>query len=361
MSYDHYLGVEKLRTFVKDVCIGLGVPKDDAIICSDVMITADLRGIESHGVQRLKSYYYNPIKEGRQSPITQITQVKENPTTARLDGGHGMGQIASYHAMKLAIKKAKEYGTGAVSVGNSTHFGIAGYYSLMSIQENMIGIAMTNSRSIVAPTHGIEQMMGTNPISIGCPTDEKFPFLLDFATSIVPQGKIEVLARSKKAIPEGWAIDEKGTISTDSEKILNGIFSGNAALLPIGGIGELLGGHKGYGLSVVVEILSAALWGGPFMKDLHDDKGHQLGQFFLAIDPESFIELDTFKRVVGEICRALRASKKAPGQNRIYTAGEKEYNTEIERRKIGIPISESVLQEFVFMNSDLGLTYQFDD
>ena len=224
----------------------------------------------------------------------------------------------------------------------------------------MIGFSVTNTRPLVVPTFSIEQMMGTNPIAIGCPTDESFPFLLDMATSIVPQGKIEVLARTKTPIPEGWAIDAQGNLATESVQTLKDMMEGRAGLLPIGGAGELLGGHKGYGLSVLVEILSAALWGGPFMHDLTDIAGHRLGHFFFAINPASFIDVSTFKKIAGEICRSLRSAKKTPGQTRIYTAGEKEYYAEQERQKTGIPLKKSVQQEFLFLNSELGLDYPFN-
>lgn len=355
-----YIDVETLQNFMNEVFVGVGVPEDEARICADVLIAADLQGISSHGVQRLKPYYYDQIKAGIQSPTTKVTIVKGTPTTARLDAGHGMGQVASYRAMELAIQKAKEYGTGAVAVGNSTHFGIAGYYPLMAIQEGLIGFSMTNTRPSIAPTFGVEPMMGTNPLTIGIPTDEPFPFLIDCATSIVPRGRIEVYKRTASPIPEGWVINEKGDLVTDSVQIMKDLTKCVAALVPLGGIGETFGGHKGYGYAVAVEILTAALWGGPFMQDLTDAKGHRLGHFFLAINPASFIELEAFKKVAGDICRALRASKKVPGHDRIYTAGEKEYYTELERRKTGIPINESILKELIAINTELGLNYSFN-
>jgi len=354
-----YIDVELLHAFMKDVFRHLGVPKDDARICANVLIASDLRGIESHGVQRLKMYYER-IKTKIQNPITKIHIIKESPTTARLDAGHGMGQVAAFRAMELAIKKAKEYGTGAVSVGNSTHYGIAGYYVSMAVQENLIGLSMTNARPAIAPTYSVEPMMGTNPISIGCPTDEPFPFLLDMATSIAQRGRIEVLARTETPTPEGWVINNQGDLATDSIQILEKLLDGTATLLPVGGAGEVLGGHKGYGLGTVVEILSAALNGGPFLKDLTLSKGYKLGHFFMAINPDSFIELTSFKTVAGRICRALRAAKKAPGQSRIYTAGEKEYYAELERRKTGIPINTSIQQDLLYLNTDLDLNYSFN-
>ncbi|MFW9996017.1 MAG: Ldh family oxidoreductase [Candidatus Odinarchaeota archaeon] len=354
MAGEKYIDVKILRNFMNDVFTGIGVPEEDARICSDVLMASDLRGIESHGVQRLKMYY-DRIKAGVQNAITDIKVVQETPTTARLDAGHGMGHVAAYRGMEIAIKKAREYGTGAVSVGNSTHYGIAGYYPMMAIKEGMIGITCTNARPSIAPTFGIEPMMGTNPLTIGIPTDEEFPFLYDGATSITQRGKIEVLARTATPVPEGWVIQETGELATDSVKTLDGLTKGIAALLPLGGAGETLGGHKGYGYAAAVEILSAALWGGPYMKDLTLGKGYQLGHFFMAINVSAFIDLADFKKRAGDICRALRKSKKAPGQDKIYTAGEKEYYLELERQKTGIPVNESILKDLLIMQKELGL------
>ncbi|MFX0014402.1 MAG: Ldh family oxidoreductase [Promethearchaeota archaeon] len=348
------IDAKTLHNFMQDVFIGLKVPKEDAKICADVLISSDLRGIESHGVQRLKMYY-DRILANFQKPVTTFEIVKESETTALIDAGHGMGHVAGYNAMNLAIKKARKYGTGAVAVRNSTHYGIAGYYSLMAIQEGMIGITLTNARPSIAPTFGVEPMLGTNPLTIGCPTDEEFPFLIDCATSITQRGKIEVLARTKTPSPSGWVIDSSGEQSTDTVAILNKLIKGTAALLPLGGAGETLGGHKGYGYGTAVEILAGALTGGPFMKDLTLEKGYKLGHFFLAINIESFIPLEVFKKIAGNILRELRRSKKAPGESRIYTAGEKEYEMEIERTKKGIPIGSSVLQDLLIIQKELGL------
>jgi LDH2 family malate/lactate/ureidoglycolate dehydrogenase len=353
------IDAKTLENFMKDVFLGVGVPEEDAAICAEVLIASDLRGIESHGVQRLKMNY-DRIKSGIQSPVTKIKIIKETPTTARMDAGHGMGHVAAYKAMEMAIKKAKKYGTGAVSVGNSTHFGIAGYYSMMATKQGLIGITISNARPAIPPTFGVEPMMGTNPLTIGIPTDEEFPFLIDCATSITQRGKIELLSRTKTAVPDGQVIDEKGETVTDSPRILEGLTQGTAALLPIGGVGETLGGHKGYGYAAAVEILSAALWGGPFLRTLNNPKTYLLGHFFMAINVESFIDLETFRKIAGDICRSLRSSKKSPGEERIYTAGEKEYFTEIERRRTGIPIGESVLNDLLIMKSELGLSeYDF--
>lgn len=351
--------VEELTNFMKDVFSKLGVPIDDVAIIADILIKSDLRGIESHGCQRLKMYY-DRIINNIQSPKTNLTIQKETETTATIDAGHGMGHVAAYKAMELAINKAKQYGMGAVAVNNSTHFGIAGYYSLMAIKENMIGIVCTNARPSIAPTFGVEPMMGTNPIAIGLPTDEEIPFLFDAATSIIQRGTIEVKARTETPLAKGWVIDNKAELSIDSQKILSDLIADKAALLPLGGLGELLGGHKGYGLATAVEIFSAALSNGPFMKDLTLEKGYKLGHFFLAINIENFLPIEIFKGVSGKILRQLRQSQKAPGQERIFTAGEKEFLSEIERRKNGIPLMNSVLEDFRQMCQELNLNdYSF--
>jgi L-2-hydroxycarboxylate dehydrogenase (NAD+) len=352
--------VETLRSFMKDVFLGLGVPEGDAEICAEVLITSDLRGIESHGVGRLKMYY-DRIQAGIVFPHTRFQVVEEGPTTAVVDGGHGMGHVIAHRSMQMAIDKAKEYGLGAVAVRNSTHFGIAGYYALMAVRQGQIGMAFTNARPSIAPTFGVQPMLGTNPIAFGAPTGEECPFLFDAATSITQRGKIEVLDRGEKPTPEGWVIDQKSKFVTDTPQILQDLLAGTNALLPLGGMGELLGGHKGYSLAMMVEILSAALQGGSFLHDLSgfDADGnlqfHKLGHFFLAIDIEHFIPLDRFKAIAGGIVRQLRASHKAPGQERIYTAGEKEWEMEKRIRVEGVPVNPNLQKNLRIMQEDLGL------
>ncbi len=359
------LPVELLERFMRDVFQRLGVPPAEAAICAEVLITSDLRGIESHGVGRLKMYY-DRIKQGILSPVTRIEVVQETPTTAVFDGHNGMGHVIGRRAMETAIEKAEEYGLGAVAVRNSSHFGIDGYYALMAVNAGQIGLSFTNARPSVAPTFGVEPMLGTNPIAFGAPTDEEFPFLYDAATSISQRGKIEVLARAEKETPAGWVIDRAGNLATDTEAILEGIPKGLFALLPLGGIGEAFGGHKGYDLAVMVEILSATLAGAAFLDGVSgfDESGnrrpHRLGHFFMAIDIEHFIPLPEFKQAVGTILRKLRGSEKATGQSRIYTAGEKEWEREKRVRTEGVPINSNLQKDLAVLREDLGLTdYDF--
>ena len=256
-----HIPVETLRRFTEDVFINLDVPEEEAKICADVLISSDLRGIDSHGVGRLKMYY-DRIKAGIQFPETHLQVLKETAATAALDGGHGMGHVIGYRSMEMAIKKAKEYGLGAVAVRNSTHYGIAGYYVLMAAKENMMGVTVTNARPSIAPTFGVEPMLGTNPVTFGAPSDMEFPFVIDCATSISQRGKIEYLDRAEQPTPEGWAIDQEGKPHTDTKQLLKDLVARTAALLALGGAGETLGGHKGYGYATMVEILSASLQGG---------------------------------------------------------------------------------------------------
>jgi LDH2 family malate/lactate/ureidoglycolate dehydrogenase len=347
--------------FVKEAFMGYGVPEKDAEICTDILLESDRRGIESHGVNRFKPIYIDRIKAGIQKPVTEYEIVKETPTTAVVDGHDGMGQVIGYKSMSLAIDKAKKYGMGMVAARNSTHYGIAGYYTSMAVKEGCIGISGTNARPSIAPTFGVENMLGTNPLTFGMPSDEPFPFTLDCATSIIQRGRIEYYDRIGKDCPTGTVIGHDGNALTDSHAILEQLTNGTAALAPLGGIGDELAGYKGYGYATVVEILSAALQQGNFLYALNGIKDGKkvpfhLGHFFMAINTEAFMGLDEFKKTTGDILRELRASTKAPGHDRIYTAGEKEYLVWQERKDKGVPINEAVQKELLAVQKELGLT-----
>jgi LDH2 family malate/lactate/ureidoglycolate dehydrogenase len=333
---------------MKEVFIKVGVPPLDAAICADILIESDKRGIDSHGVGRLKPIYIDRIKEGIQNPVTNFEVVKDNMTAAVIDGHDGMGHVIGKKSMQMAIDKAKKYGMGMVVVRNSTHYGIAGYYASMAAKAGMIGITGTNARPSIAPTFGVENMLGTNPLTIGMPSDEDFPFVLDCATSVSQRGKIEHYERIGKTMPKGWVIDRDGNSETDPSIALAGLTKGSSALAPLGGIGDETAGYKGYGYATVVEILSAALQQGWFLKALcgTDESGkkipYHLGHFFMAIDISFFVEIDKFRKTTGDILRELRASVKMPGQDRIYTAGEKEYLAWLSRKDTGVPLNESL-------------------
>ncbi len=360
-----YLDWETCKNFMIDVFTAYGVPQKDAEICTDVLMESDRRGIESHGCNRFKPIYLDRIKNGTLLPVTKIDIVKETPTTVVMDANNGMGMVASYKMMEMLIEKAKQYGMAGGTIFNSTHYGIAGYWTSMAEKAGMIGITGTNARPSVAPTFGVEPMMGTNPMTFTLPTDEEFPFNFDCATSIVQNGKLEFYARSGKQAPAGLVVTKDGETLTDPDKILKDMRKGECALLPLGGLGEATGGYKGYGFTTIVEILSAALAGGPFMKALNgkDENGnnqmYRLGHFFFVINPEFFMGLDTFKKTAGDICRGLRASEKAPGAERIYTAGEKEYLAWCDRKDKGVPVGETIQKEFIKLRDELNLPYHF--
>jgi LDH2 family malate/lactate/ureidoglycolate dehydrogenase len=275
-----------------------------------------------------------------------------------------MGHVIAKKSMQIAIDKAKKYGLGMVAVRNSTHYGIAGYYSIMAAKAGMIGITGTNARPSIAPTFGVENMLGTNPLTIGFPTDEEFPFVLDCATSITQRGKLEYYSKMGKSTPEGMVIGRDGKPITDTDQILKDLTTGKAALAPLGGIGEEMGGYKGYGYATVVEVLSAALQAGSYLRMLTGKKDgknvpYRLGHFFIAIDTEAFLGLEEFKKTAGNIMRELRSSQKAPNAERIYTAGEKEYEVWLQRKDSGVPINEAVQKEFMELRDEFNLDYVF--
>lgn len=355
-----------ITDFVTDAFVGYGVPREDAEICTDVLLESDKRGIESHGCNRFKPIYIDRIVAGIQQPVTNFEVVKETPTTAVVDGHDGMGQVIGKKAMQMAIDKAKQYGLGMVAVRNSCHYGIAGYYATQATEQGCIGFTGTNARPSVAPTFGVEGMFGTNPLTMGIPSDEKFDFVIDCATSITQNGKIEYYERIGEEVHPGTIIGLDGEpVSGDAGEALRRIRKGTAALTTLGGIGEALGGYKGYGYAMIIELLSAALQDGAYGKALNgkDENGnlvpYHLGHFFMAIDTEHFVGEDATRKKVGEILREVRASKKAPGAERIYTAGEKEYEIWKQRENSGVPINEAVQKEINETRNALGLDYVF--
>jgi L-2-hydroxycarboxylate dehydrogenase (NAD+) len=355
-----YVPADVLQRFVEEVFVTVGTPPEDARICAEVLLASDRRGIESHGIGRLK-VYYERIRAGVQIVETEIEIVKETETAALVDGHHGMGAVIAHRAMRLAIDKARRYGVGTVAVRNSTHFGIAGYYALMAAAEGMMGLAVTNARPVIPPTFGAEPMLGTNPIAFAAPSDAGFPFCIDAATSVVSRGKVEVYDRAEKPTPEGWVIDPAGQPLTDPGQILQGLPSGKALMLPLGGAGEETGGYKGYSLATMVEILCASLGAGAFMKDLlgvapdGSRRPYMLGHFFLAIDIEHFLPLEVSQQITGQIMRDLQSARKAPGQERIYVAGEKEYEQQELVRERGIPVNRNLRRDLQTVRDKLGI------
>ena len=355
-----YISVEELQKFMQTSFEKLGVSSQDAQICAEILIASDLRGIESHGIGRLRMYV-DRMHKGLIETNSEIKIMRESPTTAVVDGQHGIGMVISHQCMQMAIDKAKQFGMGAVAVRNSTHFGIDGYYPSMAIEAGMIGMSFTNARPSVAPTFGVQPKLGTNPIAFGAPSDEPFPFLFDAATSTTQRGKIEVYNRLEKDVYPMWVIDSNGKSLTNPAEILDKLVTKEAALLPLGGSEELSGSHKGYGLSTIVEILSSALQSGAFLSALSGltpegkETRFKVGHFFMAMNIESFLPLDEFKHNLGELLRELRASKKSPGHDRIYTAGEKEFYIEKEIRQKGVPINDNLAKDLLHIKQVLDI------
>ncbi len=365
MSEEAYVTVwaDPLRDFCTRVFEKMDVPPDDAAATADVLVAANLRGIDSHGVARLKRYV-DGLRDGVMVARPDIEIVHQTPGTALIDGGAGLGQPVGVRGMKLAIEKAQGMGVGFVAVRNSNHYGIAGYYSMMALEQEMIGISMTNAAVLVVPTFGRDAVLGTNPISVAAPAGQERPFVLDMATSVVPRGKLEVYDRQEKPLPLGWATDEHGVATTDARRVLDNLLArAGGGLLPLGGEGELFRGYKGYGLALLVDILSGVLPGAgyantvypktPEGKPLPADVGH----FFGAIRVDAFRPLDEFKSTMDDIIRRLKGSARAKGAERIYIHGEKEFEEEERRRREGIPLHPKTVAMMRQIAQELGVEY----
>lgn len=360
------VSADALRDFCTKVFEKLGVAPFDAQIASDVLVTADLRGVDSHGVARLSRYYVKYLRQGMVPARFETKIVHETPTTAVMDGGVGLGLVVGVRAMQLAIDKAKDHYVGFVAVRNSTHYGIAGYYAMMALKHDMIGISTTNAKAIVLPTFGRKVMLGTNPISIAVPAGEERPFVLDMATSTVPQGKLEVYERLGKPIPLGWGTDEEGRLSTDTSRVLRNIIEGRGGgLLPLGGMGEEHGGYKGYGLALAVDIFAAMLSGAACsaLTDPGDETGRplpsNLGHFFGAIRIDGFRPLHEFKASMDDLIRRIKKSPKTEGADRIYIHGEKEFEIAERRKREGIPLNPKVAQDLERVAREMSLPAPF--
>jgi len=352
-----------LTEFCQRVFEKLGIPPQDAFTTSDVLVLADLRGIDSHGVARLRRYYTG-LKNGVMVSKPEMKVVHETPLTALLDGGAALGQVAGARGMKMAIEKALKNGAGFVSVRNSNHYGIAGYYSLMALKHDLIGISLTNSDVYVVPTFGREVMLGTNPISVTVPTLKERPFVLDMSTAVATLGKLEVYGRMGKKVPLGWATDEKGQSCEDPVRVLGNIRSkAGGGILPLGGEGEEFGGHKGYGLDILVDILSGVLSGSGSSNQLYpkNAEGKPLpslvGHFFGALRVDYFRPVDEFKKDMDNLIRRLKNSAKAEGQERIFIHGEKEFELEEKYRKEGIPLYYKVYEDLKAIAGEVGLDF----
>jgi LDH2 family malate/lactate/ureidoglycolate dehydrogenase len=345
-----YVNYRDLTQFVQNVFSSFGINRKEALICADNLVLADLRGIPSHGVARLKRYV-DGMSNGTILQHNKPLVVRESPSTATVDGQAGLGQITGNFSTRIAIEKAKKTGVGIVVVRNSNHYGIAGYYSQMMLEAGLLGISMTNSAPLVVPTFGRKMIIGTNPISMTAPTRRNRPFFLDMATSVVPRGKLEVYDRLGKEMPEGWAVDAKGQTATDATEVLRNMVARlGGGILPLGGEGELYGGYKGYGIALMVDILCGVLSGGAYA-DLVDTKGPggegqpaQVAHFFMALNIENFVEMEVFQEKMDDLIDRLKESAKAEGQDRIFIHGEKEYELYEKHKETGIPLEENVYE-----------------
>lgn len=337
-----------LRTFTRDVFLKMGCSPEHADLAATVLLSADLRGIDSHGVARL-SGYVRLWEAGRINATPDIRIVHETPSTAVVDGDGGLGLVVAPFAMQVAIGKAKIAGTGWVSVRHSNHFGIAGYHAMMALEQDMIGMAMTNASPLVAPTFATERMLGTNPIAVAIPAGEQPPFVADFATTTAANGKLEILQRKEQEAPTGWVQDKNGQPSTNPNELKSG-----GALLPLGGDREH-GSHKGYCLGAIVDIFSAVLsganygpWAPPFVSFLPlppDPVGKGLGHFFGAMRVDAFRPADEFKANMDTWINRFRNAATIEGEEKVLIPGDPEREMQAYRLDAGIPLLAPVVKD----------------
>lgn len=343
MNSVHY-SYEQLKTFCVDAFETFGFTVEEAEKITDVLLLSDLYGIESHGMQRLVRYHKG-IEKGLIHVDAKPEIVFETPVSAVIDGHDGMGQLISIRAMEIAIEKAKKTGMAVVSVRNSNHFGIAGYYAKMACDAGLMGFAMTNSEAIMVPTNARLAMLGSNPIAIALPA-EPYPFLFDASTSVVTRGKLEVYNKNAKPLPDCWALDEKGHACTDAERVLGNIVGKKGGgIMPLGGLTELTGGHKGYGYGMLCEIFSSIFSGGLTSNHTHVGGKGGTCHGFMAIDPASFGDPEGMKERFSVFLQELRDAPKADGQTRIYTHGEKEILAYEDRMQNGIDVNINTVVE----------------
>lgn len=355
MVNSSYYRYEDLFEYVVRFFEHLNVPREDAKTAADVLLSADLRGVNSHGIIRVHSYYGQRLVDGRINPLSPVKTLRDSGVTLALDGGNGLGQVVGHQAMTRCIEKAEASGAALVTVRNSNHYGIAGYFAMMALEHDMIGISLTNSRPLVAPTYGRTAIMGTNPIAVAVPAGEERPFVLDMATSIVPIGKITVYSKAREEIPAGWGIDRAGQVTSDPDEVLDG-----GALHPLGGP-DFMRGYKGYGLSLAVDLLSGVLSGAAFAdqvgKPNDTSPGTNVGHFFAAIKIEALRDLLGFKSDMDTMIRLLKDAPKVEGQERIYIHGEKEFELAEQYHKTGIPLMETVVASLQEAGKAVGLPF----
>ncbi|MBL7871291.1 MAG: Ldh family oxidoreductase [Cyclobacteriaceae bacterium] len=354
------ISAEQLKEFTINVFLHFGVPKADAVQAADVLSLSDLRGIDSHGVARLHTYF-DMFKLARINPKPKITIARERKSVCTVDGDNGLGLVVGPHANQIAMDKADAHGSGWVSVCNTNHYGIASYYSLKALERDMIGWSMTNTTKLVAPLWGAERMLGTNPISIAFPGLKNKPIVIDLATSAAAYGKIEIAKRKGKKIPTGWIINKEGDMTDQPADMIEG-----GALLPLGSQRDL-GGHKGYALSAMVDILTSVLSGanwGPFAPPFalrqeipSRSVGKGIGHFFGAMQIDGFMDVPEFKLRIDEWIEVFRNTKPVKGQKAVLIPGDPEHEEEVIRRKTGIPLIPAVINDLTDISKQTGIAF----
>lgn len=349
-----------LRDFTLTVFSKIGCPPDQCKLATEVLLNADLRGIDSHGIARL-SGYIRLWEAKRVNATPEVKIVHESPSTAVVDGDAGLGLVVAPKAMEIAIRKANIAGTGWVAVKNSNHFGIAGHHAMMALPHDMIGIAMTNASPLVAPTFSIERLLGTNPICVAIPADKQPPFVADFATTTAANGKLEILQRKNKEAPIGWIQKKNGDPSTNAHELKDG-----GALIPLGSDREH-GSHKGYSLGAWVDIFSAVLsganygpWVPPFVAFLDpptDPVGEGIGHFFGAMRIDAFRPAEEFKKHMDNWITRFRSATPVAGVERVLIPGDPEREISAERIRDGIPLNLKVVEDLKELGKKFDLRF----
>lgn len=348
--------VEVLEKFCKDAFEKFGFTERESAVITDVLLTADKYGIESHGMQRL-SRYHKGIEKGLIKMGTEPEVVFETPVSAVIDGHDGMGQLISFMAMEKAIEKAEKTGMAVVTVRNSNHYGIAGYYAKMAADKGLIGMSCTNSEAIMVPTFSRMAMLGSNPIAVAVPA-EPYPFLYDASTTVVTRGKLEMYRKAEKPIPDNWALDKNGHPSTDAPDVLENIVKkAGGGIMPLGGSEEISGSHKGYGYGMICEIFSSVLSLGLTSNKTHIGGKAGTCHGFAAIDPAVFGDPEEIKEHFSKFLEELRESPKAEGKDRVYTHGEKEVLAAERVEKEGVPVDVKTVIEMKQMADFLGMDF----
>ena len=355
MGYQHWT-YETLNQLCMDAFQKFGFNEKEANIITDVLLTSDMYGIESHGMQRMVRYH-KCIENGMIQVHAEPEVVFETPVSAVIDGHDGMGQLVGYKAMQLAIEKAKKTGVGIVSVRNSNHYGIAGYYAKMACKESLMGFSCTNSEAIMVPTNGRQAMIGSNPIAVSMPA-EPYDFFFDASTTVVTRGKLEMYNKMEKPLPEGWALDKNGHPSSDAPDVLSNIVSKNGGgIMPLGGNTEQLGSHKGYGYGMLCEIFSSIFSMGSTSNYCMTGGKGRICHGFAAINPAVFGDPAEIKEHFSTFLQELRESPKADGKDRIYTHGEKEILAIADRKANGIPVNDNTMVEVLDLCNYLKLDF----